>query len=743
MRLFWSTLLISISNFNFGFNTGVIAGVILLITEDFPQLASPLWSGLFAGSILLGGITGALVSFPAADLMGRRKTLLYTNLFYLAGPVLCSVTPPCPADASTATFVALLGMLLVTRYLTGIGVGVTCALANLYVSEISPAKKRGALGGIAPLMGTLGIVSSYIACALLPLTGLSWRFVVLVPVLPALLQLYCKSYLCESPRWLLMTNQLPRAIQTLTWLLAEEPSLSPSPAPPRPAPSAAPPSGADPFPHTKPPYRYTQVGSQDDASPEEAGNGIGISPLVAVELRRIQEELLTLKSHASDLNIEEVGTESEEPSPSPRPAAASDATSSTGAASTAATAATAAHQHQQPHQPPQRAKRKTSPTPTPLGHESPHAVALSGDEGPSAGVTAVRLPPSDNGVLSGSDDTSPRYRGERASAGSTRCFGRRGQRGEAGGSGVGGRERVPSGQVEERVRMREVWSAKYRRPLFVAIALNALQQLSGINAIVYYAPEVFNRVGFDKTTSVRVTAVVASFQLVMLYLVVKLIDRVGRKPLAYLGLTGMSVSLLLIALAFAIEPPLNPPHGPHPHPLTSVHLHTNMTAIVPTENGTFSSGLKGLPPLRVGDLEMLAGVGNGTGKESDGDGLGYEGGLLGAVGEFVGASALAVVGVLSMKLFFSLSLGPLPYIITTELFPSRVRAAGVSSAWVFNWLFNFVVTFATPKCLEVVPSLTFVSFAVFALLSLPFIMLYLPETKGKTLEDLGRMTAKS
>ena len=99
---------------------------------------------------------------------------------------------------------------------------------------------------------------------------------------------------------------------------------------------------------------------------------------------------------------------------------------------------------------------------------------------------------------------------------------------------------------------------------------------------------------------------------------------------------------------------------------------------------------------------------------------------------------LAVAGMLLFRLTFSLSLGPLPYVITSEVFHARDRGLGVGVSWAANWLANFAVSLLfLPLVALVGGSAVFCMYAGTTLVAMVFVCACLPETMGKSLEQLG------
>lgn len=199
---------------------------------------------------------------------------------------------------------------------------------------------------------------------------------------------------------------------------------------------------------------------------------------------------------------------------------------------------------------------------------------------------------------------------------------------------------------------------KIRPALIVAMGLFFLQQLSGINAVIYYAPEIFNHAGFDSAnTQMLATVGVGTVNLLTTVLAMFLIDRVGRRPLLVVGFLGTAATMLIIA-AGVVYP-----------------------AIVP--------------------------------------------------------SWVIILMLLLYIASFAISLGPLPHLLMSEIFPQRVRGPGMSMASISNWGFNFVVVFAFPMMLAG-PGLaaTFTIFAVVCLGGLVFTLMRVPETTGNSLEAI-------
>jgi MFS family permease len=126
----------AIGSFLFGYNTASIAGASLYMRTDralgleFDDVGTRFKHGCLVSCILLGAFVGALGSSACADRYGRRKVFLLNSVLYIVGPLGMALAPS-------------FWVVVAARALTGISVGVSSSLANLYISEIAPAAYRG------------------------------------------------------------------------------------------------------------------------------------------------------------------------------------------------------------------------------------------------------------------------------------------------------------------------------------------------------------------------------------------------------------------------------------------------------------------------------------------------------------------------------------------------------------------------------------------------------------------------
>jgi sugar porter (SP) family MFS transporter len=112
-------------------------------------------------------------------------------------------------------------------------------------------------------------------------------------------------------------------------------------------------------------------------------------------------------------------------------------------------------------------------------------------------------------------------------------------------------------------RWSALWSPAVRGSLFIAVGMTVLQQVTGINTIIYYGPQIFAFAGnASHSSAILATFAVAVVNVVATVVGISLVDRVGRKPLLYVGVTGMTLALFALSYAFSHNATLGPSLGP-------------------------------------------------------------------------------------------------------------------------------------------------------------------------------------
>eukprot|EP00823_Brevimastigomonas_motovehiculus_P000314 TRINITY_DN10404_c0_g1_i1.p1 TRINITY_DN10404_c0_g1~~TRINITY_DN10404_c0_g1_i1.p1 ORF type:complete len:630 (-),score=97.86 TRINITY_DN10404_c0_g1_i1:61-1950(-) len=219
-----------------------------------------------------------------------------------------------------------------------------------------------------------------------------------------------------------------------------------------------------------------------------------------------------------------------------------------------------------------------------------------------------------------------------------------------------------------------------RLPLMIALFLNLAQQFSGINAVFYYSASFFKSAKFSDPWLGSVLASVVN--VLATALAIPMMDRLGRRTLLLASAGFMAVS------CFSLTGML-------------YWLDALTTSSVPSTNA--------LPEAAASITASSSASGVGI---------------------------AAVCSVLLFVSFFEIGLGPIAWLISAEIFPSRERAMAMAAACGFNWICNFIVGLGFPFMNSELGNLCFVPFGAFLMLSLIFVAYYVPETKGKTLEEI-------
>ncbi len=198
---FRNALVAALGGFLFGFDTAVISGVESSIQQ--------LWSldkfahGFTVASALIGTVIGSLIAGKPAEKFGRKKVLQAIGLLYLVTSL---------ATALTDSWI----LFVVFRFLGGIGVGASSVVGPMYISEISPAQKRGRLVALFQFNIVSGILIAFLSNYLLfGVSDEAWRWMLGIQAFPALIFFVMVFFVPESPRWLVKNQQDAEAEKVL------------------------------------------------------------------------------------------------------------------------------------------------------------------------------------------------------------------------------------------------------------------------------------------------------------------------------------------------------------------------------------------------------------------------------------------------------------------------------------------------------------------------------------------------
>nr|KJB63652.1 hypothetical protein B456_010G009900 [Gossypium raimondii] len=213
------------------------------------------------------------------------------------------------------------------------------------------------------------------------------------------------------------------------------------------------------------------------------------------------------------------------------------------------------------------------------------------------------------------------------------------------------------------IRFADLKERRYWFPLMVGIGLLMLQQLSGINGVLFYSSTIFEAAGVKSSNAA--TFGVGAIQVIATAVTTWLVDKAGRRLLLIVSSFGMTLSLLVVAVSFFLKD------------------------VVSSDSSVYS----------------IMGI-------------------------------LSVVGVVAMVVTFSLGMGAIPWVIMSEILPINIKGLAGSIATLSNWFFAWVVTMTANLLLDWSSGGTFTIYMVVSAFTIVFVTLWVPETKGRTLEEI-------
>lgn len=269
----------------------------------------------------------------------------------------------------------------------------------------------------------------------------------------------------------------------------------------------------------------------------------------------------------------------------------------------------------------------------------------------------------------------------------------------------------------------DFFSKRMKTIVIIAFGLAFFQQITGINAIFYYAPTIFEQAGGSTDASFLQAIVVGLTNLGFTVIAIYLIDSLGRKPLLIIGTSAMAVSLSMATFAFN-----NATYDFNDTTIEKISNSEIKTALNVLNGDTFSSQnelFTNVEPLLTEQQFKLF-------KQNE-------------VKNFISINAtLVLIAILLYVAAFAISLGPVMWTMLSEIFPGNVKGIAISIVGFFNSLVSYTVTQFFPwELTNLGPTVTFAIYAGLALVSILFVYKYVIETKGKSLEEIEELLIKS
>ncbi len=211
---FFVCFLAALAGLLFGLDIGVIAGALPFIADEF-QITSHTQEWVVS-SMMFGAAVGAVGSGWLSFKLGRKKSLMIGAILFVAGSLFSAAAPN-------------VEVLILSRVLLGLAVGVASYTAPLYLSEIAPEKIRGSMISMYQLMITIGILGAYLSDTAFSYTG-AWRWMLGVIIIPAILLLIGVFFLPDSPRWFAAKRRFVDAERVLLRRFSQPPCCAVNPS---------------------------------------------------------------------------------------------------------------------------------------------------------------------------------------------------------------------------------------------------------------------------------------------------------------------------------------------------------------------------------------------------------------------------------------------------------------------------------------------------------------------------------
>ncbi|WP_217568887.1 sugar porter family MFS transporter [Streptomyces sp. GbtcB7] len=209
-RLRVISLIATFGGLLFGYDTGVINGALPYMTDDLGL--TPVTEGMVTSSLLLGAALGAVAGGRLSDARGRRRSILTLAVLFFVGALGCTLAP------TTAVMV-------VARFVLGLAVGGASVTVPVYLAEISPAERRGALVTRNELMVVSGQLLAFTSNAVIADVGGEsggvWRWMLVIATVPAVVLWFGMLVMPDSPRWLASQSRFNEAFEVLKQVRSE------------------------------------------------------------------------------------------------------------------------------------------------------------------------------------------------------------------------------------------------------------------------------------------------------------------------------------------------------------------------------------------------------------------------------------------------------------------------------------------------------------------------------------------
>lgn len=273
----------------------------------------------------------------------------------------------------------------------------------------------------------------------------------------------------------------------------------------------------------------------------------------------------------------------------------------------------------------------------------------------------------------------------------------------------------------------DVFSKRMKTVLIIGFGIAFFQQITGINAIFYYAPMIFEMAGGGKDVAFLQATILGATNVVMTIVALLVIDKIGRKPLLYIGSAGICISMLIVSFSF-----MKASYSIDAQSMEELReeVQTMNPETFHIENIGSLSELEGV--AFENETVFFSLIKEKVGQDTYND-----------FKEIILKHSISIhsiwvlIGLLMFVASFAISLGPVMWTLLSEIFPNKLRGLAISIMGFWNSIVSFSVATVFPVQLEYLGSAgTYLIYAIFGLLTFFFVWRFIPETKGKSLEEL-------
>jgi sugar porter (SP) family MFS transporter len=265
------------------------------------------------------------------------------------------------------------------------------------------------------------------------------------------------------------------------------------------------------------------------------------------------------------------------------------------------------------------------------------------------------------------------------------------------------------------LKIKDVLKPSLRFILVVGLIVGVLQQITGINAVYFYATSIFKQTGIGTDAAFSSGVLLSTISVIFTFVAIYLIDKMGRRPLLLIGTAGIAVSLLLCAYGF----------NEATYQLSKENINqfefSDSQKLGPLVDTLYNSDV-------AFKNDVKAALGNKIYSKNDGAIL--------EAATTINAN-LILIGILGFIACFAFSLGPVMWVLLSELYPFKYRGLAIGVIAFINSLISSLVQLVFPwELSNLGNALTFFLFGAVAFIGFFILLKILPETKGKSLEEL-------